>query len=463
MLDALARTLVSEPTGQEYAVGAQVVLPRLLVPGGMVRLHISTNGDVPSDTVKYVADIWASLQRISRSVRHERIQRAKERARNETSTAEKMCPGLLPDVADLVGSAHRHCFHKWRKWLTKRYQEILEVMRRFVAEILPTLDKHSPVSSYFPEMLVWVVEFHGKIEEYERDGKNPASAMEGETFVRDIMRFSSASIELEAKGWKEIDGYYENHGMELAVPGQAVETNNASLAKPVSRYFKKLAVVQRGLYQLLAITRDPKLFRLLQSATFVVIPVHGRTHAVALPKSLDGWNKVVRTALEETNTAWIEGSEEIGKKAAKTSLPSRSAVHGESNILQYFATKKLKPRPNSYIGHSKLSCAGCAAVFRAWNVMNRRRQFFCCGSHGNFHYPWAMPRELSSDPQMEADIVAMTYKDIAASVSASWLGQCRTGRWLSDSSVRRVSSAEEDTAILGESDEDRSSKRRRLR
>jgi hypothetical protein len=34
------------------------------------------------------------------------------------------------------------------------------------------------------------------------------------------MRFSSAVIAMEEKGWNEIDGYYGNHGMKLAVPGQ---------------------------------------------------------------------------------------------------------------------------------------------------------------------------------------------------------------------------------------------------
>jgi hypothetical protein len=220
LLDALARILVSEPTGQEYAVGAQVVLPRLREPRGIVRLYISTNGDVPRHTLRYVADIWAALQRISRSARRCRIERSKARARNETPTAQEMCPGVLPDVTDLVGAVHRHCFHRWRKWLTKRYQEILEVLRRFTVEISPTLDENSPVSVYFSSLLIWVVEFHRKIGEYEREGKNPASVMDREYFVHDIMRFSSAVIAMEEKGWNEIDGYYGNHGMKLAVPGQ---------------------------------------------------------------------------------------------------------------------------------------------------------------------------------------------------------------------------------------------------
>jgi hypothetical protein len=158
-----------------------------------------------------------------------------------------------------------------------------------------------------------------------------------------------------------------------------------------------VAAVQSSLYQLLDLTRDKRKFRLLQSAVFEVIPVHGQTHAVALPKSRDGWNEVVRTALEETNTGWIEESEEISEKAAKAYLPSRSTVHCECNILRFFGTNSIKPRPVDYIGLSKLTCAGCAAVFRAWNATNCV-QLSCRGSHGKFKYPWAMPRGLSRRP-----------------------------------------------------------------
>jgi hypothetical protein len=93
-------------------------------------------------------------------------------------------------------------------------------------------------------------------------------------------------------------------------------------------------------------------------------------------------------------------------------------THCECKILQHFITKDLEPKPLSYIGVSKLACAGCSTVFRIWNNLNHDKRYLCRGSHGKWYFPWAMPGLDKSNI-----IANATYEDIADKFANSMVNE----------------------------------------
>ncbi|KAL5480788.1 hypothetical protein ACEPAI_9728 [Sanghuangporus weigelae] len=93
--------------------------------------------------------------------------------------------------------------------------------------------------------------------------------------------------------------------------------------------------------------------------------------------------------------------EELAKANIKKNLwemDGNAYPHCECVVLAYFINNYdiLKEKPYGYIGDSKLSCAGCAGFFDAYNsVANEEKnlpQFYTRGSHSKAYHKWVKPK-----------------------------------------------------------------------
>ncbi|OJD13409.1 hypothetical protein AJ78_06143 [Emergomyces pasteurianus Ep9510] len=154
--------------------------------------------------------------------------------------------------------------------------------------------------------------------------------------------------------------------------------------KLISRRVKKFEALQFAIVQLERFTRSPRFYRILKKTSIEVICVDKPEIPVTLPSDATGWTKVLKSALDTSDYKMNEKSKALISKVLSQSKKRKSKypVHCECNLLKYFVTTDFHPRPVSYIGVSKLSCAACAAVFAAWNDLHQDHQFKIQESHG---------------------------------------------------------------------------------
>jgi hypothetical protein len=170
--------------------------------------------------------------------------------------------------------------------------------------------------------------------------------------------------------------------------------------------------------QLELFTRSPRLCRIFKKHSFKIICLDEEQTTIELPTSYPGWREVLKNALHtagfktnEQSQRIVEGA--VRSKVAKQARPQCS-VHCECKILKYFASQNLKPRPISYIGVSKPSCAACASVFAAWNAQHPSVKYLCRGSHGKWYFPWAVPTGWTGTPAKDdSNILGAIYAKIA--------------------------------------------------
>jgi hypothetical protein len=163
---------------------------------------------------------------------------------------------------------------------------------------------------------------------------------------------------------------------------------------------------------------------------------------IKFPATRNEWSDVLDAALQVGGYEQNNDSESILKQAAKSKISHqvKCFTHCECKILQYFVTNRPTPPPLSYIGVSKLSCAGCSSVFKIWNDLHHDTKYLCRGSHGKWYFPWAMPNLNSSDDSK--NVTDATYQYIAEQFGSAMLGSGQARRRMSDSFAPSVESGE---------------------
>jgi hypothetical protein len=183
------------------------------------------------------------------------------------------------------------------------------------------------------------------------------------------------------------------------------------------RFFNKVTLIHGSIAQLESAARSTRLYRLFRKKLFVEIVDYPRMR-VALPTSKDAWTTLIDTALHSAQPLKPIGPKVIQSTAAalSTRFSDKSVsceIHCECKILQRFTTTAYKIKPINYIGVSKLSCAGCAAVFESYNELqnSREQRFYTRGAHGKCYFPWFLPKVGGGVKQI--DFTNRVYRKLA--------------------------------------------------
>ncbi|KAA8913392.1 hypothetical protein FN846DRAFT_988545 [Sphaerosporella brunnea] len=159
------------------------------------------------------------------------------------------------------------------------------------------------------------------------------------------------------------------------------------------------------------------LYRLFQKKLFVEIVDYPRMR-VTLPTSKDAWATLIDTALNSAKPLKPIEPQVIQNTvvALSTRFSDKSVsceIHCECKILQRFTTTAYKIKPINYIGVSKLSCIGCAAVFDSYNELQNSRghRFYTRGAHGKWYFPWFLPKVGGGVKQI--DFTNLVYTKLA--------------------------------------------------
>lgn len=176
---------------------------------------------------------------------------------------------------------------------------------------------------------------------------------------------------------------------------------------------------------------------MLKKGNFNIVCLGEEKSDVQVSLTQSGWEEVLQDAIKTAGYMTNEKSKMIIKDASTSKLTGKgtvpSPVHAECKVLEYFAQQNLLPRPLSYIGGSKLFCAGCAAVFEAWNEGQTKR--FSRGSHGKWYFPWAVPTGFFRSGTENATLVQSIYEKAATNFAKLLNAAGLAERRLSDSSV----------------------------
>jgi hypothetical protein len=164
------------------------------------------------------------------------------------------------------------------------------------------------------------------------------------------------------------------------------------------RFFKKVTLIHGSIADLESAARSTRLYRLFRKKLFVEFVDYPRMR-VTLPSSKDAWTTFIDTAMDSAQPLKPIQPKVIQSTVAAllTRFSHQSVsceIHCECRILQRFTTTAYKIKPINYIGVSKLSCAGCAAVFDSYNELqnSRDRMFYTRGGHGKWYFPWLLPK-----------------------------------------------------------------------
>jgi hypothetical protein len=164
------------------------------------------------------------------------------------------------------------------------------------------------------------------------------------------------------------------------------------------RFFNKVTLIHGSIAELESAARSTRLYRLFRKKLSVEFVDYPRMR-VTLPTSKDDWTTLIDTAMDSAQPLKPIQPKVIQSTAAdlSTRFSHKSVsceMHCECKILQRFTTTACKIKPINYIGVSKLSCAGCAAVFDSYNELqnSRDRMFYTRGAHGKWYFPWLLPK-----------------------------------------------------------------------
>jgi hypothetical protein len=166
------------------------------------------------------------------------------------------------------------------------------------------------------------------------------------------------------------------------------------------RYFSKVTLIHGAIAELESAARSTRLYRLFRKKLIVEIVDYPRIR-VTLPTSKDAWTALINTASNSAHAPKRIGPQVVHKTAAAlaTRFSNKSVsceIHCECKILQHFTTTTttFKIKPINYIGVSKLSCVGCAAVFASYNKLqdSRTHRFYTRGAHSKWYFPWVLPK-----------------------------------------------------------------------
>jgi hypothetical protein len=133
------------------------------------------------------------------------------------------------------------------------------------------------------------------------------------------------------------------------------------------------------------------MYRILKN-DFSVACLGSISTMATLPATKNGWLHTFGQAIEISGYDQKDNSEKVIDRTLEAGFYGKiqCPVHCECHLLMHFSRKCIKVPPLSYMGVSKLSCAGCAAVFEAWNSVVPSH-FSVRGSHGKRSFPWAFP------------------------------------------------------------------------
>ncbi|EGC44027.1 hypothetical protein HCEG_03242 [Histoplasma capsulatum var. duboisii H88] len=427
ILNAIATILVRRPRGGVFAVGARIIHsgdPQK----GSVQLFLAGNNNIPNETKRYLEDVWQIMQEMAlenrkKLARHSPMRRQNYFEVTPPKNSDADATGLSANYLELMRRVYIHGSKKFLQRLNKLYSALLEFMEIFLQHVMPKLpDDHD-----YYNLLDEVVYIKREIEWTNtqlKDSEGRDRSLElvsSEEFLTRMYKASSSIRRFSLSNFTHLD-----------VLNEADERTR----KPISRRFKKFVALQFALSQLERFTRSPRFYRILGKKSVEVICVNKSEITVTLPSKTADWSNVLKLALNTSGYEMKKKSETlISKIPQPKKKKSTHSVHCECNLLKYFVNVDFKPRPVSYIGVSKLSCAACAAVFAAWNDLHHNYQFKIRGSHGKWYSPWAAPMGWDNKSVIEEKLYSVIYQKISDWFTHALDQEGFVKRRLSDSSA----------------------------
>lgn len=388
LLDALAAILVSKPSGEIYAVGAQMQQSNNgHTTNGFVRLYVAGNSGVPASTREFLQAMWKGLQELAQWYRQPSPHKSDMRRRS----------AIWPDgFHNLIRLVHHHCFLKWRKRLDQNYK-LLPIMKHKLRELLGTGHGGDRIMEALDILVVGTDSFRESLSQYEEQGRDPRNVIDKSDFPSMMDKMWRAFSEISTDKWDEInkwDGLTGEQGNRFF---WRVSLTRFTGDSP-SQYFAKVVSFQSEIERLNRFARSPRHSLILDIPVFQIITLCEEKVKVNMPTTEQKWRGVIDRAIKPTAFHWNEAMDVCRDLKFPERERSSGLVHCECSVLQYFATHNPRPRPLSYIGSSKPPCVPCSAVFFAWNEYSTT-EYSVKGSLGKWDYPWAVPTKWGEEIQ----------------------------------------------------------------
>ncbi|KAA8906710.1 hypothetical protein FN846DRAFT_918987 [Sphaerosporella brunnea] len=368
LLDALAAILVSRAQHEVIAIGAQVQHSNNLSDqSGKLQLVLAANAALPQTIQAYLEEVWKCMQLLAEHRQQLRLPEAKDQCAR---------------MAELI---YRHNFPKFLRRVGKREAAALrfhEAMQNHISrEDVLQYDSTAAVIA----MLTSYSELIDLFSAHQVGGKNEVSVdvVSDPNFLPIMDGLWLAFRLLRSLG------EHSFHSWGLRLPDHSTVE--------LWRFFNKVTLIHGSIAELESVARSTRLYRLFQKKLVVEIVDYPRKR-VTLPTSKDAWATLIDTTLNSAQPLKPIEPQVIQSTAAalSTRFSDKSVlcgIHCECKILQRFTTTAYKIKPINYIGVSKLSCTGCAAVFNSYNELQNSRdhRFYTRGAHGKWYFPWFLP------------------------------------------------------------------------
>ncbi|OJD11158.1 hypothetical protein AJ78_08012 [Emergomyces pasteurianus Ep9510] len=427
ILNAIATILVRRPRGGVFAVGARIIHsddPQK----GSVQLFLAGNNNIPNETKRHLEDVWQIMQEMAlenrkKLARHSRMRRQTYFKVTSPKDIDADATGLSVNYLELMRRVYVHGSKKFLQRLNKLDSALLEFMEIFRLHVMPKIsDNHDDYNlldevAYVQDEIEWI---NTQLKDSEgRDRSH--ELMLSEEFLTRMCKVSTLIRSFSLSKFTHLD-----------VLNRADERTR----KPISRRLKKFVALQFALAQLERFTRSPRFYRILGKKSVEVICVNKSEITVTIPSKTADWSNVLKLALNTSGYEMEKKLETVMSKISQSKQKkSTHSVHCECNLLKHFINADFKPRPVSYIGVSKLSCAACTAVFAAWNDLHHNYQFKIRGSHGKWYSPWAAPMGWENKSVIEEQLYSVIYQKISDWFTHALNQEGFVKRRLSDSSA----------------------------
>ncbi|KAF8542618.1 hypothetical protein BDD12DRAFT_823914 [Trichophaea hybrida] len=411
-LDAIAAIAVREPRGEVIAVGAQIQhSPAIEKHQGNFTLVIASNTKVPDDTIDHLRAVWFRLEKLAQLHHKSRPLGSEYRRLDFVGTSPPSPLDIDTEVAkehsQMVRDIYRHNFPKFLRRLNKSYVTTMHFFVDWKIKLYPTLGKDNSSKGPLLGFIAKLRDLKNKIQDLTDTDEDPVKVIEDPKFVRTMDLIWKHYRELEQVGFDEVSLW----GFKFNAP-------------PLDRYFRKVTLLHSAISKLGRFSRSPRMYRLF-AKKLTIIALSGPSQLVKLPTKENDWEQVFQNALSTGGFAFVSSPIEIINSAMKQFPRCQMScrVHCECLILWHFS-RMPKVKPVNYIGVSKLSCAGCSAVFEAYNTY-RTTKYYTRGSHGKWYFPWLMPAYSNEFTEMVYGVLAkklgecMTQKGFARVRSAS--------------------------------------------
>lgn len=397
LLDSLANLSVAAPQHEVIAVA-------FCPTASSLDLLIAGNQQVPISTTDHLRSLWVSLQELSADYR--RYNQLSDESTSPPQPKVSLLPAAVKKrIKKFQRTALKFCGEK----LNRRFAKHLKI---FQTIDVPQLSSGSSLITIqkLVQRLAHYIEARSTFQDSNWD-----HLWDGLELLQQLT---------EKIDWEDPDDVYES----------------ILNVFPLRRYLDKVVAVLKDIKILLNAANSPRRGQYF-TKEFTITTVNSTDpFPFQLANSEDGWQAVIKKALQEINKAKVkQGEEEFEAVATKIKsdaqrlatrvMSATNLVHCECILLSYMLAHGSE-RYIRYIGVSKLCCRGCFHLIRAANTVYGT-SFATKGCHHKWYYPWRIPHFPVTK---ESAVVKCVYGEITWSFGHMYPGfRSKTQGVLSDS------------------------------